>query len=206
MSVVSGSSALTPGPDDEARRKADEERLRALHLAEYHRFFEVSHHIAERVLRARWAHRETVQDALQDAYLQALVRWEKVRVHENPIAWVITTARYRIFHAYKKTQREAATAPDELPAVSEADVADVWRVQDSLRTWLQQIRPTHAEVFQMSHEGFTDREIAMTLGIAERSVQCYRAAARKRLRELAERDGFTTSDRDDREGDDRGPR
>ncbi|GID26858.1 RNA polymerase sigma factor [Paractinoplanes brasiliensis] len=206
MNAVEGSAALTPAPDGTEGPEADAERLAAQHKQEFEGFAKKSYHQAERVLRAGCSDRQTVEDALHDAYLHARVKWEKLRDYDKPIGWVIKTARNKILKEHTRSRREAATAPHELPATSTADVADSHGAQDALNRWLQRIPPRHAEVFQMTQEVFTDQQIADTLGIAERSVHHYRALALKRLRELAAADGFTTPCRSPREGGDRGPR
>lgn len=206
MSAVEGSAALTPGPDGPAARAAEKERLKAQHQEEFEDFVKSSYYKAERILRARCPDRQTVEDALHDAYEHARLKWEKIRIYDEPIAWVITTARNKMLKEHARALREAATAPHELPAAPSVDIADSHGARDALRRWLQRMPPRLAEVFQMVQEGFSDQRIASTLGIAERSVQCYHALARKRLRELAEEDGFTTPGRTRREGGDRGSR
>ncbi|MEE3919240.1 sigma factor-like helix-turn-helix DNA-binding protein [Micromonospora sp. BRA006-A] len=101
---------------------------------------------------------------------------------------------------HDRRQREAAVAPEDLPPSSHSDIADVWEAQETLRGWLHQLPARHAEVFQMSREGFSNQEIAGILGLTENSVRSYKTAARKRLGELAEEAGFTRSERDRRQG------
>ena len=201
MSTVDGSAALAPEPADDAAA-----RLKTEYDLEFQHFTEGSYHTVERILRARCPSPEVVQDALHESYLRCRVQWSKIRTYTEPIGWVITTARNKILKEYERLQREAAMAPEALPPVPQPDVADVWGAQDLLRGWLQQLPPRHAEVFQMSREGFSNREIAAVLGIAEISVRSYKAAAKGQLRRMAERAGYTDSDSRRRQGGDRGSR
>jgi RNA polymerase sigma factor (sigma-70 family) len=160
----------------------------------------------ERILRARCFDREAVQDALQSAYLECRVQWPKIRTYTEPIAWTITTARNKILKEYDRRQRETAVPPEDLREGSQADLADAWEAQETLRGWLQQLSPRQAEVFQMAREGFSNKDIARILGLADISVRRYKAAAKQHLRQLAEQAGYTDSDSRRHSGDAHGPR
>jgi RNA polymerase sigma factor (sigma-70 family) len=202
VTTVDGSAALVPEPpDDEAAA-----RVKALHDAEFHEFTEATYHTVERILRAKYWERDAVQDALHEAYLHGRVHWDKIRGYTEPIAWVIKTARNKILNERDRIRREAAMAPEDLPPKPHSEPADAWEAQEILRGWLQQLPPRHAEVFQMSREGFSNQEIALVLGLAEISVRSYKASARKQLRRLAETAGYTDSDSRRRRGDARGSR
>ncbi|WP_309238578.1 RNA polymerase sigma factor [Actinoplanes aureus] len=97
-------------------------------------------------------------------------------------------------------------APEDLPPAPQQDLADAWEAQETLRGWLQQLPPRHAEVFQMSREGFSNLEIARILGLADTSVRGYKTAARRQLRQLAEQAGYTDSDSRRRPGGAHGSR
>ncbi|WP_247669388.1 RNA polymerase sigma factor [Micromonospora sp. H61] len=204
---VEGTAALTPEPvDSEAARRAEAARLKAEHDKEFAAFAEVSYHTVERILRAACWDREVVQDALNEAYLHGRVQWFKIRTYTEPIGWVIITARNKIRKELHRRQREAAVAPEDLPPAPHTDIADAWEAQETLRTWLHHLPSRHAEVFQMSREGFSNQEIARILGLAETSIRSYKLAAKKRLRELAEEAGYTDSESRRRQGGSRGPR
>ena len=207
MSVVEGTAALTPEPvEGEAAREAEAARLTKLHNEEFHDFTEESYHTVERILRAWCFDREAVKDALQSAYLECRVQWPKVRTYTEPIAWTITTARHKILKEYDRRQRETATPPEDLREGSQADLADAWAAQETLRGWLQQLPPRQAEVFQMAREGFSNKDIAHILGLADISVRRYKVAAKQHLRQLAEQAGYTDSDSRRHSGDAHGPR
>ncbi|WBB52323.1 RNA polymerase sigma factor [Verrucosispora sp. WMMD573] len=208
MTGVEGTAALTPEPADrEAMRKAEAARRKAEDDQQFAAFYEASYHQAERALSARCRDRGLVEDALNEAYHVGRIKWSMLREHVKPAAWVIKTARFKIMKAEQRQRRENAVAPEELPpSAPHPDVADVWEAQETLRTWLRQLPPRHAEVFQMDHDGFSIQDIARILGLTESSVRCYKAAAKKRLRELAEEAGYTDSEGPRRKGDSRGSR
>lgn len=207
MTAVEGSAALKPEQlDSEAARKAEAARLKAQHDQEFAVFAEETYHTVERILRAGCPDREVVEDALNEAYLHARFQWAKICTYSAPIGWVIITARNKIRKERQRRQREAAVAPEDLPPVRHSDVADAWEAQETLRAWLHRLPSRHAEVFQMSREGFSNQEIARILGLADNSVRSYKQAAKRRLRELANEDGYTSSESRRRPGGSRGSR
>ncbi|MEV0006034.1 sigma-70 family RNA polymerase sigma factor [Micromonospora sp. NPDC050980] len=207
MSDVEGTAARTPEPaDGEDARTAAAVRLKAEHDQEFAAFVEGSYHSVERILRSVWWDREMVADALHEAYLRARDKWPKLRDHVRPIGWIVCTARFQILKDRDRRQREAAVPPEDLPPAPHSDIADEWEAQETLRAWLLQLPARHAEVFQMSREGFSNREISRILGLTENSVRCYKAAAKRGLGELAEKAGFTRSDGRRGQGESRGSR
>ncbi|MCY1142746.1 sigma-70 family RNA polymerase sigma factor [Actinoplanes sp. Pm04-4] len=187
MTTVDGTVALNPDPPDDDGGAG---RLKAQHDAEFQVFTEAGYGTVERILLARCRQRELVQDALHEAFLHARVKWPEVRVHVNPVGWVITTARFKILKEQRKLRDEAATAPEDLPPAPPLDVTDAWQARELVERWLPQLSPRQAEVFRMSRDGFGDREIAVHLGVAEDSVVSYRSAAIGKLRQLAEQAGY----------------
>ncbi|WBB73454.1 sigma-70 family RNA polymerase sigma factor [Micromonospora sp. WMMD1128] len=205
MSDIQGTAARTPADDEDARR-AEALRVKADHDREFATFVEGSYHTVERILRSVWWDREVVADALHEAYLHGRVKWPELRDHVRPIGWIVRTARFNLLKDRDRRQREAAVAPEDLPPAPHSDIADVWEAQETLRAWLRQLPARHAEVFQMSREGFSNQEIARILGLTENSVRCYKAAAKRGLGELAEEAGFTRSPGRRRQGGSRGSR
>ncbi len=96
--------------------------------------------VAERVARASYGRlvallaarsRDVIaaEDALADAFAQALARWPSAGVPANPEAWLLTVARNRLTDGHRRTARApiASTVPEELPemALSAHDSADI---------------------------------------------------------------------------------
>jgi RNA polymerase sigma factor (sigma-70 family) len=200
VSVVDGSAALAPEAGDEAAR------LKRIHDEEFSAFAEDSYHTVEGILRAWCFDRDVVKDALHEAYLHGRVKWPVIRDYREPAGWIVTTARNKILNERDRRRRETATRPEGLDRAARQDPTEAWEAQDILRDWLQQLPPRQAEVFQMDRAGFSNREIALILGIADISVRSYKVAARQHLRRLAEAAGYTDSDGRRRTGDIHGPR
>jgi DNA-directed RNA polymerase specialized sigma24 family protein len=57
--------------------------------------------------------------------------------------------------------------------------------------WLQRLPAQHAEVMQLTLDGWKGQEIAGITGLAYNTVLSYRAEARRRMRLMAVEDGFT---------------
>jgi len=204
---IKGTAALTRRrTDSDALCEAEADRLKDAHDQEFTRFMEESYQSVERILRSRWQDRQAVEDAVQDAFLHGRVKWSELRDHVERIGWIICTARYKLLKDHERRQREAVVAPEDLPPSPQSDIADAWEAQETLRGWLNQLPARHAEVFQMSQEGFCNQEIANILGLTENSVRSYKTAAKKRLRELAEDAGFNRSENGRHQGSDRGSR
>ena len=195
MSRVDGTVARAPEPAD------DEAALKALHDAEFASFAESTYRTVEGILQASCRDRDMVYNALADAYLLGRAKWFHIRTYDNPIAWVITVARFKLLREQDqqrtRVRREAAAA-QEFPPVPRGVPGDAFEAQEQLWAWLQNLRPRQVEVFKMTRLGFTNAEIARTLGVGDWSVRSYKAAALKRLRELAEEDGYGGDDREPR--------
>jgi RNA polymerase sigma-70 factor (ECF subfamily) len=63
------------------------------------------------------------EDALGEAFAQALARWPSAGVPRNPEAWLLTVARNRLTDGQRRSARApvAATAPEDLPEVAMSD-------------------------------------------------------------------------------------
>jgi predicted RNA polymerase sigma factor len=95
---------------------------------------------AERVARAAYGRlvallaarsRDVIaaEDALADAFAQALARWPVTGVPANPEGWLLTVARNRLTDSHRRDARApvASAAPEELPdmASPHSDPADI---------------------------------------------------------------------------------
>jgi len=195
MSRVDGTVARVPEPGD------DEAALKARHDAEFASFTESTYHAVEGILRSSCRDRDMVYNALAEAYLTGRAKWVQVRTYDKPIAWMITAARYKLRTEQERQRtrvRRESTATRDLPSVTSGVPGDAYEAQELLRAWLQKLPPRQAEVFQLVRLGFTNAEIARTLGLGEWSVRSYKSQALKRLRELAEEAGYGGDDRDPR--------
>lgn len=89
---------------------------------------------AERVARAAYGRlvallaarsRDVIaaEDALADAFAQALARWPVAGVPANPEGWLLTVARNRLTDGHRRAGRApvASVAPEELPDMAQPD-------------------------------------------------------------------------------------
>lgn len=89
---------------------------------------------AERVARAAYGRlvallaarsRDVIaaEDALADAFAQALARWPAAGVPANPEGWLLTVARNRLTDGHRRAGRApvASVAPEELPDMAQPD-------------------------------------------------------------------------------------
>jgi len=77
-------------------------------------------------------HPERAEDAVQEAFARALERWDRIRDHENPRAWVIRVALNYHRTGWRIWQREApepleVAVEDELP-IDPWLLRAVWRL------------------------------------------------------------------------------
>lgn len=111
------------------------------------------------------------EDALQDAVVVALAKWESSGVPDNPAAWLTTTARNK---ALDRIRRESARGPKEIEAVrllSDQPTAEEMG-DDVLRLLFTCCHPALSREAQVALalrtiSGLTTREIAASFLVAE---------------------------------------
>ena len=104
--------------------------MRDLHVAEIERIFREAHGRAVAVLIRAFGDIDMAEEAVQDAFTEAVQRWPATGLPPSPAGWIITTARNRAIDRLRREgsrdyrQRQAAEmlAPDE--PEEQAAVAD----------------------------------------------------------------------------------
>jgi RNA polymerase sigma-70 factor (ECF subfamily) len=181
---------LRSGASDDAATAA---RLRNAALdATFTGFFHEHHLTVERFLHRLEADGGMVQDVGQEAFMALRAKWEDVQGYQDPLAWTLAVARNILRdHQKKRGQRRVLFFDDismpEIPNPTDAEEAD-----ERLAGWIQLLPARMGEVISMSLAGLPDRTIALTLGISHNTVRDSKSEARKKLRQLAEADGFIT--------------
>jgi len=102
-------------------------------------FFKEHYPTVRRALILALGSTELAEDATQEAFVRACVRWSRVRVMERPAAWVYVTATNNARDQFRRSQRQAvaqerSSRPDlslDDPAAAIARV-DVVRALDAL--------------------------------------------------------------------------
>src|SRR5262249_6339251 len=132
---------------------------------------------------------ELAEDAVQDAFTTALVRWPKDGLPSNPGAWIVTTARNRAIDRIRREQTFARKAEllarlDDLPneeetvsAIPDARLALVFTCCHPALATDAQVALTLREV-----GGLTTTEIARAFLVAEPTMAQRLVRAKRKIR------------------------
>lgn len=136
--------------------------------------------------------RGETEDVVQEAYSRAWQRWEKVRSHEDPEAWVRTVAfrirvsQWRRVTAGLRAHRRHGPGPDA-PELSVDYVA--------LITALREIAPSQRRAIVLHHlVGLSVEEVALETGVAAGTVKAHLSRGRSRLAALLTESGVYGGD------------
>ena len=156
---------------DMAGQRDRDEFMAALYDSEYKRLYRV----AFQALRDR----EASHDIVQEAFLLALARWEKLKDHPNPKGWLMVTLANLVKN--EKRRRVYCEVPiDELfdaPARNDGQ-----KIEDMLPAGLTE---EEQKVLIWRYELMLDyQEIAERLGISESGCRSKVSRAVSRCREL----------------------
>jgi RNA polymerase sigma-70 factor (ECF subfamily) len=174
--------------DDEVRRDA---------ASEYEDFYQGCATRLAGQLYLLLGDRDEARDCVQDALVQAWLRWDRVRTLQDPQGWVRTVARRRAISRWRRS-RNAVTAwtrKGNHPARAETSDAD--RRMD-LVSALRQLPEPQRTVLVLHH--LCDLEvaaIAAELSVPVSTVTSRLARGRAALSELLGRDDLDDLDHDD---------
>jgi RNA polymerase sigma-70 factor, ECF subfamily len=139
---------------------------------------------------ARWSGDLTVaEDAVQEAFAEALRAWPRDGVPDNPGGWVLTVARNRARDRLRRESvrpgKELAAVVDDIRARTEADVHSVR--DDELRMMFTCAHPALDRVSQLALtlrlvSGLTVAEIARALLLSETAVGQRITRAKNKIR------------------------
>ncbi len=123
------------------------------------------------------------EDCVQEAFERAYLAWAKFRPEAPAQAWLHRIAiNVAISHRRRQAMRQVGETIRRLgrPEVA-PDVGVAAGTMDLLRG-LQKLPPRQAAVIVLRHlHGYSNREIAVSLGVPERTVASRLAAAKRRL-------------------------
>lgn len=133
-----------------------------------------------RAVLAAGGDRAGAEDAVAEAYARACARWETVRVHPNPTAWVLRTAFNVRRSVWRRLRREVlGDLPDRAAAERERD--------GGLRRELAALPRRQREVVALRLiADLSVAETAELLGIAEGTVNSHLHRAVQALRHQLE--------------------
>ncbi|WP_432587739.1 sigma-70 family RNA polymerase sigma factor [Streptomyces sp. HD1123-B1] len=124
--------------------------------------------------------RQGVEDALQEAYIEALKRWPAVRSCPSPEGWILTTMRRKLARDGKRWRYRWKPVELVVPASPAATVEETSEALATLRA-ITTLPPRQREVIVMATSGMSYREISTELGITQRGVGSNLHKARNRL-------------------------
>ena len=119
---------------------------------------------------------EVARELAQDAFVNALLHWKRVRAYENPTAWVRTVA-------FRMALRAKTREPGQVRAI-EGSVADPTPYVDLLRAISQLPRMQRAAIALHYLDDLPVEEVASTLGCASSTARVHLHRGRARLAEL----------------------
>jgi RNA polymerase sigma-70 factor (ECF subfamily) len=162
-------------PRQRAYRPGSAEDFDRLYVATYRRLLSV----LVAVLRDRAA----AEDCAQETYLRAFQAWSRWRPDAPVEAWLHRIAiNVAVSHRRRERLREAGEVIRRLgiPAAQDPTESSTPELLRELRA----LPPRQAAALVLRHvHGYTNREIAHSLGIPERTVASRLAAARARLQD-----------------------
>ncbi|MCD9594186.1 RNA polymerase sigma factor [Streptomyces sp. 8ZJF_21] len=125
--------------------------------------------------------RQNAEDAVQEAYIEAMRRWPEVRTYASPEAWVTTTMRRKLSRDGRRWWFRWKPVEMTVPVAATASVEETAEALAALRA-LGTLPPRQRQVVVMhSLEGMSYQAISTELGISVGSVGSNLHKARARL-------------------------
>ncbi len=125
--------------------------------------------------------RQNAEDAVQEAFIEAMRRWPTVRACASPEGWVATTMRRKLSRDGRRWWYRWKPTELTVPAAASAGVEETSEALAALRA-LGMLPPRQRQVVVMhSLEGMSYAEIGAELGISAGSVGSNLHKARARL-------------------------
>ncbi|MCA2218435.1 RNA polymerase sigma factor [Jidongwangia harbinensis] len=121
------------------------------------------------------------QDALHEALIVTMDKWEAVSACDKPLYWVRRTAWHKLLSLHERQNGRSLVPlePDEV-----AEPTSAYEAEMVLRYTLSQLPFRQRAVLALMVEGDTDEQIAMQLGLAVTTVCTYKSEVRRKYREL----------------------
>lgn len=155
--------------------------LRPGNAADFDRLYSESFSRIRATLYALLRDLAEAEDCTQEAFVRAYRSWARWRPEAPAEAWVHRIA-LNVAISHRRRRRTTAVLHDRLRAPEDTGTAALAERDDLLRA-LRRLPPRQAAAIVLRHlHGYTNREIAASLGVPERTVASRLAAARARLR------------------------
>lgn len=129
-------------------------------------------------------HRQEAEDAVQEAYTEALRSWPRIGHYDSPEAWVYKVMSQRLWAASRRARRQVPSGVDlEVPARSAEDperTAEARAVITALAALPGKMRFV---IVMHCLNGMSQVQVAQELGLARGTVAVYLHSARGLLRQ-----------------------
>jgi RNA polymerase sigma-70 factor, ECF subfamily len=150
---------------------------------DFDRLYEATYPRLFGTLAAMMRDHAAAEDCAQEAYLRAFRAWARWKADAPAEAWLHRIAvNVAVSHRRKERLRDVAQLLRRLGVPSSLDPADSLDVPDLLRE-LRALPAKQAAALVLRHvHGYSNREIALAVGVPERTIASRLSAARARLR------------------------
>jgi len=119
--------------------------------------------------------RRLAEDAAQEAFARALVRWRRLRTHPAPGGWITTTA---LNVARRQLRRRPELNTAALPPTADADADEILAVRGAIRT----LPPRQQEAVALHYLlDMPVAEVAAAMNIDQGTVKTHLSRAREAL-------------------------
>lgn len=161
------------------RVTSDDDRAITLTPAEFDGFYGANWHRVVGALRVAFGSTSLAEDAAQDAFVKAYVRWRRVRRMEQPGRWVTTVAFRRAMRLARRRPETQLSDAHDLGRAAEHEVEQHDAFADALAPLTE--RQRIAAVLRYECD-LPTKEIARIMGCADPTVRALLSQAADRLR------------------------
>lgn len=126
--------------------------------------------------------RQEAEDAVQEAYTEALRCWHRIGAYDSPEAWVYKVMSQRLWAAARRASRQVPSGVDlRVPARSQADPERSAEARAAIAALAA--LPGKMRFVMVMHclNGMSQEEVASELGLARSTVAVYVHSARRLL-------------------------
>lgn len=147
------------------------------------RLFDDHYERLVRALTLAAGSREVARDAVQEAFVEAHLRWARIGSYDDPVAWVRRVAVNRILNHHRSLRRRVS-ALVRLGRPGTTDPAtDAVELRPDLTRALATLTERQRMAVALHHiEGLSVADVAALLGVTEGTVKTHLSRGRAALR------------------------